>query len=176
MPPGIAVATLGLLFSVSPRGNDLMPGKLIDEISATFIRLEASRMTSRVLRFGVVLAAMAGLAAVVAPAASAAPAGAPPPMPLDGPIHRVPDDLCNPRNGRTDFLTITSNSAPNRAVCFADWGIKPVYINQAVCVSPGVNHAYIMFADGSWIEQRPKEAAICWGSEREVFEVAIARS
>lgn len=89
-------------------------------------------MKSRVLRFCVAMVAAAGLSALVAPAASAAP--------LTGPIHRVPDDLCQ---SRTDFLTITSNDAPGRAVCFADSGDLPVYIDEAVCVDSGLNHIYI---------------------------------
>lgn len=130
-------------------------------------------MSGRVLRFCAAVAAVAGLGAVVAPTASAAVAAAN----NSGPIFRVADDLCNQwvDHPRGDFLTIVSNSAPHRVVCFADWGTMGVKISQAVCVSPGRNRIHIRFSDAGAapINLDPWMPETCWGHERTVIEVQI---
>jgi hypothetical protein len=131
-------------------------------------------MSSRVLRFCLAVAAVAGLGAMAAPAASAAPADEPLHI---GPIHRVPDDICDPwvDHPRHDFLSITSNSAPHRSVCFADEGILGVKISQAVCVDPGRNRIHIWFSDpgAAQINLDPGMEPNCWGYERTVIKVQI---
>ncbi|MFD2418533.1 hypothetical protein [Amycolatopsis pigmentata] len=120
------------------------------------------------------MAAVAGLGVMAAPTASAAPADEPIHI---GPIHRVPDDICDPwvDHPRTDFLSITSNSAPHRAVCFADWGTLGVKISQAVCVGPGRNRIHISFSDpgAAPINLDPGMDPTCWGYERTVTLVQI---
>jgi hypothetical protein len=129
-------------------------------------------MSGRILRFCVGMAAVAGLGALVAPTASAAPAN-------DGPIHRA-YERCGGLDGRNDYLIITSNSAPNRAVCFADWGtLRDLRISQAVCVSSGVNEIVIKFSDAGAapIGLHPGDEQ-CWArenGERTVVEVQIIK-
>jgi hypothetical protein len=123
-------------------------------------------MSSFVRRFCVAVAAMAavaGLGAVAAPAASAASA--------EGPMHRVPDDIC--ASGRTDLFKINSGSAPNGVLCFADSGTLGVYITHATCVAAGINMVGVMFSDG-WEYWEPGQSK-CWGGEREIFAVTIVK-